>query len=1127
MSSESTTSRRRIEVPQRKVLLVMLTFVLVVAQLMGMSPWAQDTNKAFGATPGFTIGAGYHITDDTGNPYQIDPGAINGVIYVDTTDAIIIQGNGAASGSTANSALTIDCTTGGKAGGVNLTLDDIWISSPYDQGNVIDFTGAGNILNVADDTAAILESNGYSNGAVIHVAYDGTTYDYLTINGPERINAAATDTVGLYVYKSSGSAGIGGNMNDTTVLEASGFITFASGDIYVKGTQTGPSIGGDSVTYTNGDITISGGQLSVETNARGAAIGASNQGTCAGNVYVTGGSTLINVDWSGSAIGRGDTGRVVGNLYISGGSLKTVVDWNAAGTWLPGYTPAPETDTINNIVVTADKYFGTTGVSADVAEVDVSRLDLTQTLQATVTPAGGTASIIYNEVGLNQNDYTANQGYTPSNWTYDASNTNLYLYLPISPASGVVTVTDGTTTLNYDYTYDPQVPPTTYKSSNFDLTGPYAPQSGGFVTSSNATYDVTFAGANDEVRVSGTAVANSTIDDSGTLTFTIVPDLGYKVDTVSASDGTIALNSDGSYTLSAVTNDTTVTVTSSAETDYWSDNADTSWYIGTPGTYSLGKPAQLAGLAALVNSGTYFAGSTINLVDNIDLSAYSWVPIGGGRDLLTINRPVAWVNYFAGTFDGNGYTVSGINLDIDAANAGEGAYGLFGAVIGGTLSNVTVEGTIDGSNDGVGGLVGYTNGNITNVVSDVIITDGTASMVGGVAGIVDNADTSGTTIVTVSECANLARVAARSRLGGVVGMVQCANESNVVVSDSFNSGDVVSVNAGNRAYIGGVVGYCMGAIEHVYNTGAVSASGSSYCYVAGIVGLLNGANATPGTLTDAYNTGTVTVGAGMTAEPLYAFADTSRNVTISNCVYLDSMEQDQLGATWTAGTTHDFTVNAVTATFLASQAVIGGDYLTTAFTQYESNDPVLNWQVQTVSDGTQASFNTALSNITLGKNVVVITSAVAINSGTTTIDIAGVNGVIVQGNGYTGDLFDVTSGGTLIVNSGTIDASTAPAGSYAVDVNGGTFTITPTGALEIEGTIYLTTASDVINLGAALTNDITVLSSVSPIPDAGLLVATATTSSIASASEGYFQYSGGGVFFEADGSDIYAYPATR
>jgi len=86
MSSESTTSRRRIEVPQRKALLVMLTFVLVVAQLMGMSPWAQGTTQAFGATPGLTIGAGYHITDDTGNPYQIDPGAINGVIYVDTVD---------------------------------------------------------------------------------------------------------------------------------------------------------------------------------------------------------------------------------------------------------------------------------------------------------------------------------------------------------------------------------------------------------------------------------------------------------------------------------------------------------------------------------------------------------------------------------------------------------------------------------------------------------------------------------------------------------------------------------------------------------------------------------------------------------------------------------------------------------------------------------------------------------------------------------------------------------------------------------------------------------------------------------------------------------------------------------
>ncbi len=93
--------------------------------------------------------------------------------------------------------------------------------------------------------------------------------------------------------------------------------------------------------------------------------------------------------------------------------------------------------------------------------------------------------------------------------------------------------------------------------------------------------------------------------------------------------------------------------------DYWSGAAKTDWYgDGTSSDFYISTSADLAGLAKLVNEGTNaFSGKTIHLSADIDLGGVeSWTPIGkedGGN----------YFNYFNGTFDGGGHSVTGLYIN--------------------------------------------------------------------------------------------------------------------------------------------------------------------------------------------------------------------------------------------------------------------------------------------------------------------------------------------------------------------------------------------------------------------------------------------------------------------------------
>ena len=180
-------------------------------------------------------------------------------------------------------------------------------------------------------------------------------------------------------------------------------------------------------------------------------------------------------------------------------------------------------------------------------------------------------------------------------------------------------------------------------------------------------------------------------------------------------------------------------------TDAWDGTAvDTSWYAGHENEtkFSIGTAAELAGLAALVNGTakdaegkpiaavnfydeTTKTGKTIVLAADIDLNNQVWTPIGNGDSSFA----------FFGTFDGNGYTISGLNVpDTNAP-------GLFGCIFG-TVQNLIVKGsvTVDENADGGdygegGGVVCENRGTVQNCGFYGSVNDETGYLfVGGVAG---------------------------------------------------------------------------------------------------------------------------------------------------------------------------------------------------------------------------------------------------------------------------------------------------------------------------------------------------------------------------------------------------------
>jgi len=317
---------------------------------------------------------------------------------------------------------------------------------------------------------------------------------------------------------------------------------------------------------------------------------------------------------------------------------------------------------------------------------------------------------------------------------------------------------------------------------------------------------------------------------------------------------------------------------------------DTSWYDNNDTVFVITTAEELAGFATLVNGGNTFEGKTVKLGNSIALDADGeygsnddirygsalwaiittqyyiksganiWTPIGAGT--ATSNTVLSASTPFAGTFDGQGHTVSGIytgTTDPSAANTAT-VQGLFGVVTG-TVKNVTTSGCITGKAV-LGGVVAYLNGGtVENCTNNAIVfgdggttpnggaEDGTSSL-GAIGGIAGNAMTDS----AITGCVNNADItcansASGGRTGGILGLIN-GSTYVVTVKDCLNHGDVDSYQ-----YAGGIVGgnwSTISPIENCGNTGTITGFAGT-TYVGGIAAY------TVSDISNCYNTGTFSI----------------------------------------------------------------------------------------------------------------------------------------------------------------------------------------------------------------------------------------------------------------------------
>ena len=191
--------------------------------------------------------------------------------------------------------------------------------------------------------------------------------------------------------------------------------------------------------------------------------------------------------------------------------------------------------------------------------------------------------------------------------------------------------------------------------------------------------------------------------------------------------------------------------------------------------YQISTADQLKLFRDKVNNVTKEADTQIcaELTEDIDLNGEAWTPIGNYTEGNQI--------YYEGTFDGGGYTISGLNVTGKFRCAS-----LFGAVKGGTIKNLTVAGN----------------------VSHNYSSTGLDCHVGGIVGSALDA-------ATIENCSNNCSVTGGS--GDFIGGIAGSNINNARIIDCYNVGTIT----GTIIETGGVTGFNMGTISNCYNVGTI------------------------------------------------------------------------------------------------------------------------------------------------------------------------------------------------------------------------------------------------------------------------------------------------------------------
>lgn len=228
-------------------------------------------------------------------------------------------------------------------------------------------------------------------------------------------------------------------------------------------------------------------------------------------------------------------------------------------------------------------------------------------------------------------------------------------------------------------------------------------------------------------------------------------------------------------------------------------------------TFQIFNANGMKWLAETVSGGNSFANKTVQLIDNIDLSVFdNWTPIG------STNASAA--PHFQGTFDGQGYTISGMTITERTNDAPQAA--LFCSVAGTAtfknfiMDDVNIVYPKDGKDFYGAALIGTYYGNVT--IQDVTVQKSYISGNNKVAGIVAHDGSSSKLLIegckVLDSTIESTDEADGGCVGGVLGMFQQSTQGveNVIRNTTVSGCTIKGINSsdsgkrGNGLIVGSV-----------------------------------------------------------------------------------------------------------------------------------------------------------------------------------------------------------------------------------------------------------------------------------------------------------------------------------
>ena len=241
------------------------------------------------------------------------------------------------------------------------------------------------------------------------------------------------------------------------------------------------------------------------------------------------------------------------------------------------------------------------------------------------------------------------------------------------------------------------------------------------------------------------------------------------------------------------------------------------WYDENASAYTLNTVEDLYGFY-IMSSSTDFAGKTVKLGADITVNE------GKASDFAANAPELIWnpIQKFAGIFDGQGHTISGLYLKTGNNKAGFFAETTNDAVVKNLkLTNSYFESTLANSMYALmGSIVGFGRGTFDTIYSDaIVVSSGMGN--GGLIGVI-NTDA---TAVKISNCQFDGSVTGYRFVGGLVG---CAWGGTVTIEHCLNNGSVKGTATNTGMNVGGLCGFVQNTAKGItisdsLNVGQVTA----------------------------------------------------------------------------------------------------------------------------------------------------------------------------------------------------------------------------------------------------------------------------------------------------------------